>query len=663
MWAWLKRRWPAIWQVIGGVSLQVKIVGLVLAMIALLGVGLAWQVRMAMGDLLASELRRQGAFVAESLVHRGSDLLTNGETVALSDLARSVVSENEDVRYALILDAQGRVLAQYPDGTAGQVGTNDVAGDQRYHAQTLQGTSGLVEDIAVPIGGGGGGTVRIGMSWRAMELSRDRVTRRVLVTTLVFSLLAMSIGTVLTLLFTRPVLALTEAIRRVASGDLSTRLTPWSGDEIGQAQASFNLMVERLARSRHEMEASHQRIQRRNRELSALYAISRAVAGPLKLEEVLRRSLQQAMDLMGTSSGWICLLGEDDFCQICVRSAKSEGIGLGLDFCEKCSRCREAAITKRPVVISPLPSGCPLLDTDCQAGHVVVPLVAKERAVGLLNLVSDSELLGSQDLGLLMNLGQQLGIAIENARLVEELQRKEAVRGQLLRKVITAQEEERVRIARELHDEAGQALTSVLVGLKVMEKADDLQAAQALISDLKEIVTQTIDAVHDLATELRPSVLDDLGLIPALARYVRSCPVRFGFEASFEATGARAERLPREIETTLYRVAQEALTNVARHARASRAGVLLQQRSDAVVLIVDDNGIGFDPDHVTNSAEERERLGLYGIEERASLVGGHLTIESEPGGGTTLSVEIPLEGTWQSSKGTASSEKASQFAS
>jgi len=196
-----------------------------------------------------------------------------------------------------------------------------------------------------------------------------------------------------------------------------------------------------------------------------------------------------------------------------------------------------------------------------------------------------------------------------------------------------------------------------------MEKADDLQSAQALTSNLKEVVTQTIDAVHDLATELRPSVLDDLGLVPALARYVRSCPARFGFEASFEATGTRAERLPREIETTLYRIAQEALTNVARHAKASRAGVLLQQRSDAVVLIVDDNGVGFDPDHVADSAEERERLGLYGIEERASLVGGQLTIESEPGGGTTLSVEIPLEGTWQNRNGTASSEKASQFAS
>jgi signal transduction histidine kinase len=658
MWAWLERRWPAIWQVIGGVSLRVKIVGLVLAMIGLLGVGLAWQVRVTMRNLLASELERRGISVAEDLAHRSSDLIAGRGIGALDGLTRSTVEENEDVLYALVLDATGRVLSQHPEGAAGRVGASGV-----YHTETIQTESGPIEEVAVPMGEGDGGTVRVGLSRRSLSLSQDRVTRRVLVTTLVFSLIAMSIGTALTLLFTRPVLALTEAIRRVASGDLSARLTPWADDEIGRAQGSFNLMAERLARSRDEMEASHRRIQRRNRELSALYAISRAVAGPLSLEEVLRRSLQQAMDLVGTSSGWICLLGEDDFCEICVRSGGPSGLSLGLDSCQKCARCRDAAETRKPMIISPLPSECPLLETDCAAGHVVVPLIAKERAVGLLNLVYGTEVFDARDLSLLTNLGQQLGIAIENVRLLEELRRKEAVRGQLLRKVITAQEEERVRIARELHDEAGQALTSVLVGLKVMERAHDLEAAQALTADLKEVVTQTIDAVHLLAMELRPSVLDDLGLVPALARYVRSCPARFGFEASFEATGTREERLPLEIETTLYRIAQEALTNVARHAKASRAGVVLQQRGDTVVLVVDDNGIGFDPAHIADSAQERERLGLYGIEERASLVGGQLTVESEPGGGTTLSVEIPLEGIWRNREGTARSEKASRSAS
>ncbi len=661
MWAWLKRRWPAIWRVIGGVSLRVKIVGLVLAMIGLLGLGLAWQVRVAMRGLLASELQRRGISVAEHLARGSRDSLAGGETAVPGQLVRATVEENEDVLYAVIVDAAGDVVSEYPEGTAGRLDSYEVLADERYHAETIETGSGTVEDIAVPIGNGA--TVRIGMSQRPLSLSQDRVTRRVLVTTLVFSFIAMSIGTGLTLLFTRPVLALTEAIRRVASGDLSARLNPWADDEIGRAQGSFNVMVEQLARSRDEMEASHRRLQRRNRELSALYAVSRAVAEPLRLEEVLERSLRQALDLLDTSSGWICLLGEHDFCEICVRTGTSSMASIGLDFCQKCTRCREAAETLRPLIISPLPPECPLRDTTGEAGHIVVPLVAKDRAVGLLNFVCSSDACDARDLDLLTNLGRQLGIAIENARLLEELRRKEAVRGQLLRKVITAQEEERVRIARELHDEAGQAFTSVLVGLKVIERADNLEAARKLTADLKEVVTQTIDDVHNLAMELRPSVLDDLGLVPALARFVRSCPTRFGFEASFEATGIREERLPPEVETTLYRIAQEALTNVARHAQASRAGVLLQQRGDSVVLIVDDNGTGFDPAHIIDSAQERERLGLYGIEERASLLGGQLTVESEPGEGTTLSVEIPLEGTWRTSQVMTTSEKASRSAS
>jgi signal transduction histidine kinase len=273
--------------------------------------------------------------------------------------------------------------------------------------------------------------------------------------------------------------------------------------------------------------------------------------------------------------------------------------------------------------------------------------LVKERAVGLLNLVFGQEdHPETADLALLTDLGRPLGEAIENARLWEELQDREVLRGQLLRKIIVAQETERQRIARDLHDQAGQALTSLLVGLRAMEKAGSLAQAQELAYELKGVVTQALDEVHDMALELRPSVLDDLGLVPALARFVSSCPTRFGFQADFVATGMDGQRLPSEVETTLYRIAQEALTNVGRHAGASHASVLLQRRGMAVVLVVDDDGAGFDVAQVMACPTERDRLGLYGIEERASLVSGRLTIESTPGAGTTLAVDIPLESEW-----------------
>jgi len=237
-------------------------------------------------------------------------------------------------------------------------------------------------------------------------------------------------------------------------------------------------------------------------------------------------------------------------------------------------------------------------------------------------------------------------VAIENARLWAELQDREILRGQLLQKIMVAQETERQRIARDLHDQAGQALTSLLVGLRAMEKAGSLAQAQALAQDLKGVVTQALDEVHNMALELRPRVLDDLGLVPALARFVSSCPARFGFQADFAAIGIDGQRLPPEVETTLYRIAQETLTNVARHADASHASVLLQRRGESVVLVVDDDGVGFDAAQVMASRLDRDRLGLYGIEERASLVDGRLTLESTPGVGTTVSVEIPLRNVW-----------------
>lgn len=497
------------------------------------------------------------------------------------------------------------------------------------------------------------------LSWQGILLGGilGRVTQQIVVTTLLVTVVGLAISAGLTLLLTRPVLALAEALQRVAEGDLSQRVTPWADDELGHAQESFNVMVERLAQSRQEMEAANRRLVRTNRELSALYAISRAVTAPLELAEVLQRALYQAIELVQASGGWVCLLGEEDSCQICVASGAPEEANIGIDYCQKCLACRDAARARQALVTTPLPPRCPLRTVEGVASHAIVPLLVKGRTVGLLNLVCEADSgLSVDDLHLLTDLGRQLGVAIENARLWEELKRKEELRGQLLGKIIGAQEQERQRISRELHDEAGQALTSLLVGLRALERASSPEQLHALVSNLREVVTQTLDNVHHLAVELRPSVLDDLGLVPALSRYVQSCRERFGFQADLVTTGMDNQRLPPEVETTLYRIVQEALTNVARHAHASHAGVVLQRREGTVVLTVDDDGVGFDMAEAASSRQTRERLGLYGMEERASLLGGWLGIESKPGAGTSVRVEIPLEVTWSSSGETTSRE-------
>lgn len=226
--------------------------------------------------------------------------------------------------------------------------------------------------------------------------------------------------------------------------------------------------------------------------------------------------------------------------------------------------------------------------------------------------------------------------------MTEELHNKEVLRGRLLEKIITAQEDERKRISRELHDETGQALTSLMVGLKALEGATCLEEVRDTADQLRTVAAQTLDSLHSLALELRPSVLDDLGLVAALKRYVKDFATDFGLDADFEVVGLEERRLTPQVKTTLYRIVQEALTNVARHAEASQVSVLLEQRRGSMIAIVEDDGRGFDVEGVLTSGQLK-RLGLHGMQERASLVGGRLTVESTPGIGTTVFIEIPLD--------------------
>jgi signal transduction histidine kinase len=223
-----------------------------------------------------------------------------------------------------------------------------------------------------------------------------------------------------------------------------------------------------------------------------------------------------------------------------------------------------------------------------------------------------------------------------------ELERKEEMRARLLEQVITAQEDERKRIARELHDETSQALTSVMVGLKVLEQRPELVEGRETLADLRALIGKTLDAVHDLAIQLRPSVLDDLGLVPAVDRLIDDFQRTHGIQVAFETNIRTGPRLPPTIETALYRITQEALTNVARHAVALSVGLVLEARRGSVTLIVEDDGRGFDVAHYMGEGRDERSLGVFGMRERATLLGGTLAIESTPGSGTTVFVEVPL---------------------
>jgi two-component system, NarL family, sensor histidine kinase UhpB len=208
--------------------------------------------------------------------------------------------------------------------------------------------------------------------------------------------------------------------------------------------------------------------------------------------------------------------------------------------------------------------------------------------------------------------------------------------------IINAQEEERKRVARELHDETSQVLTSLLISLAVLEEAITSPEARSRIAETRRLAHQTLRAIRNLSLDLRPSALDDLGLLPALRWYIKEYQQKFSLSVDFQVNGLK-ERLPTDIETVVYRIVQEALTNVARHAQAHKVQVVVQSDAETIQVTVSDDGIGFETarHQQTPGPGQEHGWGLVGMRERASLLDGTLQITSKTSKGTTISASIP----------------------
>jgi signal transduction histidine kinase len=229
-------------------------------------------------------------------------------------------------------------------------------------------------------------------------------------------------------------------------------------------------------------------------------------------------------------------------------------------------------------------------------------------------------------------------LAKSNERLRHEMDEREALR----RKLLHAQEEERRRIARELHDQMGQNLTALNVGLKTLLDGQSRSGLGTRVQHLQELATQTARDLHRVAVELRPAALDDLGLVKAIRALIETWSTRYRIYVDFEAGQYKAAGVSSEIETILYRIIQEALNNVAKHSAATRVALVLRRTEEQVQAIIEDDGRGFDARATSQSGNGSGRLGLLGIRERLGIVGGNFKIESAPKRGATLFVRIPI---------------------
>jgi signal transduction histidine kinase len=629
-----------------GLSVRTKILGMVAAVVCTLGAALGFEARWRLERELASALQAQGAALAREIAARSADLVLTENAFGLHQLVSSVLESNADVRYVFVTDPRGRVLVHsFERGVpAGLLALGGPADRQTVRVLVLATEEGLVTDVAAPIVEGRAGFARVGLTHRRLAAALRRTTWRLTWVTALGLVGGLTVAMLLTHVLVRPIIELRDVTRAVAAGSLSARANRYAADEIGELALAFNNMIEYLAESQTQL-------LRRMRELETLNAIAAALGAPSALGERLEGALAELLATMRLDAGWI--LGHTEGSSPRLLAARgvpvSEIPELG-DAASGCL-CGRAMEEGQPVVGPPEADGGPCWGRRLVAAagldsYVCVPLLARERTIGVLTLAGRAGRRFREDeLRLLSAVGRQAGLAVEHARLWDELAQQGTRRGQLLAQIIAAQEAERTRVARELHDEAGQLLTSLLIGLRTLEQDPGLSGrAASQVAIMKSVVHRLFDELQQLAVELRPPSLDRLGLLGAIDSYVRDFGERTGLLVDLELSGCPDGGWPEPVEIAVYRIVQEALTNVARHARASRVGVLLERRGEELSVVIEDDGCGFDVDAVLRGQRPGARppLGLFGIQERVELLHGRFSIESARGRGTTLLVQIPL---------------------
>lgn len=377
-----------------------------------------------------------------------------------------------------------------------------------------------------------------------------------------------------------------------------------------------------------------------------LRVVAQALTQTLDLENVIQTLLDHAKTIIDADTYEVILFQEED--QLSASSQRgfdgwAERRNINPFLADRLANTVMEQIQKgRKSVIFPeselYTSGAGTVRPGPLRTWLFVPIFAKEMVIGFVELSkAEGDDYDKQGIQWIEALASQAAVAIQNAWLFEQVRSSSERLQSLTRKLVEVQEDERQTIARELHDEAGQSLSFLMIGLSQLEQDPNCPPhfRQQLLG-LETMTNGVLENLHRLAMNLRPVALDHIGLVAALEQMAEE---RYSEQVTiqFKAIGFKRERLPRDMETALYRIVQEALTNVVRHAQASNVGILLEKTENRVKVFVEDNGIGFNPDQ----SGDRIRLGLVGMRERAEMFGGTLTIESSPGTGTSIIVEVP----------------------
>ncbi|MDY6916443.1 MAG: GAF domain-containing protein, partial [Chloroflexota bacterium] len=427
----------------------------------------------------------------------------------------------------------------------------------------------------------------------------------------------------------------------VRGSDRYVKLTMYPlRDSSGAIQALVELRKDVTAE--RELETQ---ILRRHHQLRTLSRISSAVSGLHDLDATLRIALDSVLEVVNGAVGGILLLDEDTHMLsyriqrgLSARHSEEMRMSIGEGIAGRVAETGESIllddVSQDTRAIRP-----DLLSANGIRGLVSIPLKVKDRVVGVMNVASNvAGTFGADDVSLLNSIGDYLGTTIEQTRLYERLAKAGERYQALLQHALKAQEDERKRIARELHDETSQAITSLTLSLQAMIGMAEIKGIEdeELIDMLRKTQSQAVYAGNEivkLMKELRPTLLDELGMYAAIHRYAKDTLQAQGIEVDAEFMGTD-ELLPMEVEVTLFRVAQGAIGNILEHSDAKHATINLDCSDRECSLHIQDDGKGFDVGKLTRVESSGRGAGLFTMKERVKLVGGECKVESDLGRGT-----------------------------
>ncbi len=387
-------------------------------------------------------------------------------------------------------------------------------------------------------------------------------------------------------------------------------------------------------------------------DLVALSRVSAAISGLPELDAILRIGLDNVLNIMNGSVGGIMLLDEPGqtlfyrvYHGLSAKYAEEMRLKLGEGIAGKVAQSGRAVLLE-DISSESNAARIDLISSEGLRAFISVPLRAKDSVLGVMNVAShEPHRFTKEDMYLLHSIGDQLGIAIEQAKLYIRLNEARKRYQTLLRQALTIQEEERKRIARELHDETSQDLTGLALNLQAvteMMEAGNVEDAEirVVLKKSHAIAVKASAEVTRLIRELRPTLLDTLGLPAAVHNLAETNLASKGIKVSTEFEGMK-QRVSPEIELALFRIAQEAMSNIVRHSEAENATIHLECDSNKCVLRIEDDGKGFNVNEITSIGSGGRGAGLFGMKERVTAAEGHCVIESQPGQGTRVIVQVP----------------------